>query len=219
MPSATSSMMTASLVREARKRSRENAFSSFASGAQDSAAKRARPNTYPGDPMGKKPPVVPLQDVPQASQVAPFKATLTGGTPSSEVDKVAKDARDHFKILQDLVFEFAIEQFGITALGEEKSLAVKGFSLQHFYTNAPEFYNYALAIADGRFDGWDKLFQDPYDRVQLVAGVIYRVLELYIFDRPMFGATEQQEELLDLASKSTDYINRECLSPTSFLLC
>ena len=186
----------------------ENEASLLPPAEGEDSSKRLRLTSYPGDPAGKVKPPVPLQDASKSRDAARFKATLTGATSASEVNRVAKDIRDHFKVLHDLIFECAIEYFGIS-LDEDDPAGVKKFDLRYVCKNAPEFYVYALDVADGRFDGWNKLFQDPYDRAQVIIGIIYQVLDLYVFQRPMFGATPQQEELLHLASKSTWYINRK----------
>lgn len=65
-------------------------------------------------------------------------------------------------------------------------------------THTPEFIAHVsrVAVADPACGSWDRILIDPDQRYAVMMGVFFRIFELEIWDRLLFGCEEYEEEML-----------------------
>jgi hypothetical protein len=99
---------------------------------------------------------------------------------------------DEFRKLFRRIFNFSQAFFGIHDLDE-------GEFHQPWVANiAPEFVSYVEQVAesDPAVGGWEDLLRDTQQRRWLIVAVIMRILEVQVFQADLWGADQQEKELL-----------------------
>jgi hypothetical protein len=99
---------------------------------------------------------------------------------------------DEFRKLFRRIFNFSQAFFGIHNLDE-------GEFHQPWVANlAPEFVSYVEQVAesDPAVGGWEDLLRDTQQRRWLIVAVIMRILEVQVFQTDLWGADQQEKELL-----------------------
>lgn len=71
--------------------------------------------------------------------------------------------------------------------------------------HAPEFLDYVLHVAepDPNGGGWDKILRDKNQRKWLLMGVMWTILENKVFNADLWGANQQEKELMFSIEKAT----------------
>jgi len=112
--------------------------------------------------------------------------------------RIKKGLNEAFKAIE----QFADENFAFTIVNPNNVLSTLSKTL------SKELVYIAGCVAVGGpngAEGWQELFADPEWRVQLVIGVIGRLLKEHVFDSLMFGGTaEDMEDLHDLEVSTKD---------------